>query len=1093
MPDNPICISDVRSLTINDRVTVVLGATGCGKSSWMPIRLAESNLPNAKILCVQPRRVAAVSLAHRVARIYGNLEVGKRVGYRIRGDRKDSNETQIIYITAGYLRTLLSCEPSLLTGVTHILLDEAHERTIDSDFLAIMLRILLQFTSPLCKLVIMSATIDASLFVRYFATLSHEPIPVIRLSSRSPFEIEELYLEDLARDSAHASLAEEVTETLLGTSSDSLDLNSSIIELISELAISRTTAGSSTLVFLPGESAIDAVERRLCSFIQQKSETEQHPQCKWVIHVLHSLVPIEDQREALKRPPSMDHRHIVLSTNIAESSLTVEAVNLVIDTGLRREMVYDEVNKTRSLRTVWASKANIAQRKGRTGRVCNGKVIRLFTREFEREFMRDYEVSEAMLMNPSWVYLSAKFLCDRWSRNQSIRSRCFPSDPLRPSRLISELISFSEEVNNDRFNFGTTITELYISGILRDNHEESELTMFGSLASRAQLDPDISKMVYLGLVLGCLPDAIALAAAAGIEKDIFRFSSRYQPWREQQFAERVVSSILHRVNYDMGFCSDLIMMRNLLVSSIAHRSLRDNTMESKTIFAAPYYTSGVFIAELESYRNICCLIARSVIDWLTMIKSPERPGSTSVGELLGEAKTVLLTRENVDNIFASLGAGTSDPESPESAEWIDKHIRDLNFFIDVCNFRKKANFFFHDLTSLFVPLRTYEEGDILKLIITLSLGNGSQRVISADASFPRCDGEAVAVKTSGPDVSAREIVRTLTGGIEPVAVDNEANRVALVSSGFTEREVNDVRGVESSGVNFGQSCEYMPVTCSVGIRIILSVFEKTWKVDIGVQGKESRVFKPYIYNICRWMQSGNSRVYLSPRNPSGWLETRSGFHEDHSEAFSRNGDGRRRTLSNTYFAVVSRLNASGTVPHVVRADGVTILPIRLGGRVALAMLLCNESSVRDRVFVQNGRSEVYLSGREPIVMDPIFRFTDHLIQSIETVQKSFKRLIALGATDIGTLPEFSCDFTRGVATLLDAANARENQEESLGVGNDAVRLTRVVELNHDQVRIAALFEEIEFWFGKCTKRRFITPRAFEQLVSDIYMLYDHTR
>jgi hypothetical protein len=616
--------------------------------------------------------------------------------------------------------------------------------------------------------------------------------------------------------------------------------------------------------------------------------------------------------------------------------------------------------------------------------------------------------------------------------------------------------------------------------------------MFGSLASWVQLDPEISKMIYLGLLLGCLPDAIALAAAAGTEKDVFKFSSRYQPWKEQQFAERVVSSILHRVNYDMGFCSDLIMMRNLLVSSIAHRSLRDNMMEAKTVFAAPYYTSGVFVPELDSYRNNCCFIARSVVDWLTMIKGLENPKTESVEELYGEAKTVLLTREKVDNIFASLGAATSYPESSESLNWIDKHIRDLNFLIDVCNFRKKANYFFRDLTSLLVPLRTYEEGDVLKLIITLALGTGSQRVLSADASFPRCDGEALAVKTNGPELSAREIIRTLTGGIEPIAVDNESNRVALVSSGFTEREVSDFRGLESSGVNFNKSCEFMSVTCSVGIRIILSVFEKTWKVDIGVQGKESRVFKPYIYNICRWMQNGNSRVYLSPRNPSGWLETRSGFYEDPSETFTRNGDGRRRSLSNKYFAVASRLSAGGTVPHVVRADGVTVLPIRSGGRVALAMLMCNESSVRDRILVQDGRYEVHLTGMEPTTVDPNFRLTSHLIQSIENVQDGFRRLLALAPTNIDALADISGDFTRNVKTLLDAANIREDEGDFRTNEGENPPTSSRVDWATEQVRMVALQKEIDFWFEKADKRRFVTPRALEQLVDDIYLFYDHT-
>jgi hypothetical protein len=798
-----------------------------------------------------------------VARLLDSSDVGGLVGYRMRGDAKDSAETQLLYITCGYLRTLLCCDPAYLRDVSHVILDEAHERSIECDFLFFIVKWLVSRVALDVKVIVMSATIDTSQFVSYFSSLSADPIPVFDLGSEPRFPVKEVYLEDLTEEPQLGGLVAETIESLDRGISEFGDLNSSLIDLVAHLAISRSSSGHCTLIFLPGESAIESVEKRI---LEQTNDLS--------VFILHSLVPIEEQRMALRRPSSPQARHVILATNIAESSLTVEGVNLVIDTGLRRESVL--VDKIKSLRTVWASRANMAQRKGRTGRVCEGTVIRLFTRDFESKNISNFEIPEKT--NLDLIFLSAKFLSERWTRTLGSQL-----GNLYPSLIVNGLLSFRD------FDISLTLTveNLFRMGVLKEAREDSELTMLGSLASWIQIDPQHSKLIYLSLCQGWLVEGIVMAAAMSSERDIFKHSSRFQTWREKIFADRVVSSALHRLHYDTGFCSDLIMVRNLLVSCLVNRAMR--TTESDRIFSVPFQTQGIFLSELDSFRNACNLITRCVRDWLRLLIGDTPEPSKFACTVSNDEKTVLISREKVDSIFKFLGRDVGSDSSRSSQTWIEQQIRNCDLFIDMLNFRKRSSYSLSDLSKLFLPLKTFEEADILKLLVTIA--SDPEHVLSTHASFPRCDGEAMAVKGG----NVREVISTLTGGIEPIFVQNQESRVSLVASGFSEPEVNELKGIESSGIYPHQHSEYSSVTCSMGVRIILSVFEKSWRIDVGLGNETVRVFKPYVYNICRWMQQGDSRVYLSPRNPTGWLETRSGTDDD--VVFSRNSDGRRSSLA----------------------------------------------------------------------------------------------------------------------------------------------------------------------------------------------------
>jgi HrpA-like RNA helicase len=1068
------CQPTVVEASLRSRVSIVVGATGSGKSTYVPLWLSQASTQGEKtrILCVQPRRVAAVSLAHRVGSLVGDHSFGEIVGYRIRGDSKDSGQCKILFVTCGYLRTLLACDPSFLESISHVILDEAHERSIDADFVFFALRQLLESIDRCShiRLVVMSATIDTSIFQTYFSCLVDAPIPVTEVTRKLPHRVQEEYLEDLK---GLENLSTQLEEMQLRQGPDAIETSSVLLDLVCRLITSRSKAGMATLVFLPGEGMIDAVEKRLLELVNSD----------YVIHILHSLVPIEDQRKALKR--SLPHvKRVVLATNIAESSLTVEGVNLVIDTGFRREAVFDPVRQVRSLRTVWASKTNICQRKGRTGRVCDGTVIRLFSRELENACMTDYESPEAITANPAIVFLGARFFCERWTREEWLVERIRSTDiNLAPFRILSNLLT----PVNESFDWTPVLEELCELGVLSSPaREDSELTLFGSLAIWLQIEPQHSRLVFLALVLDCPIEGIVLAAAAGMEKDVFKFTSKFQPWQEKKFAERVISSVLHRVHYDAGFCSELIMVRNLVVSSLLHRARYD---DSERIFAPKFYTSGLHMAELDGLKSSCLSIARGLLDWLAVSAGRDRPVGRRPVEI--SEKGPVVTREKIASLFESLEKGIASDKD----QWLDELMRKTSKFMDMVNTRKRSDFMAAELRELFLPLNSYEEGDLLKVIITL--GFSSNRILAANACFGRADGEAMTVKRTWDDqtLSAAEIVKVLTGGIEPVHAASQESKVSLVLGGFTEPEIEELApgATETAQVCFPVSCEYSSVTCSVGIRIILAAFDKVWKVEVGAPEKSeiAKVGKPYIFNICRWHLAGSDeRVYCAARNPPSWLETNAPFYEAASERISRNNDRRRNTLAPIYLTVVSRLMAGGVSgTNMLRAEGATVLPIRNKGRVAASMLLCATrlppgASVKhdvkpDAVVLDNGID---------LPIDPNFPVTQPLITAIDDFRFAIYRVLTVRQDGIDTLSSLCIDACNSAHELLNLANevptSLDNQityEITGGVDRD---------IKSDMVRLAALKAEVDFHYSRVERVR--SPRELAELVETVYNIYSHS-
>lgn len=415
------------ALTTGDAI-VVCGETGCGKSTQVPQYLLDDATLRGdgaacSVLVTQPRRVAAMSLADRVAFERGEAGpgvAGAVTGYAVRGDSARSPATRILFLTTGVLLRRLHGDPAL-AGVSHVVLDEVHERSLDADLLLACLRDVQPRRDAAClptlKVVLMSATLDAALFSHYMGGC-----PVITAEGRA-FPVETMHLEDvyhlldyllppdslaalrgarrkgaaatrgdgkaarLLRDGwgddeagsgplnpdydadAYAGLSERARRSLARVNEAVIDF-----DLIEELLahIHKSCGPGAVLVFLPGIREVGALHSRLASSrLFSGQDVSLLP--------LHSALSGAEQRRVFQ-PAKRGTRKLVLATNIAETSVTLDDCAFVVDTGRQRAQQFNSRRGLRSLEEEWVSAANAKQRCGRAGRVRAGICYALYTR-----------------------------------------------------------------------------------------------------------------------------------------------------------------------------------------------------------------------------------------------------------------------------------------------------------------------------------------------------------------------------------------------------------------------------------------------------------------------------------------------------------------------------------------------------------------------------------------------------------------------------------------------------------------------------------------------------------------------------------------
>ncbi|CAB4256187.1 similar to Saccharomyces cerevisiae YLR419W Putative helicase with limited sequence similarity to human Rb protein [Maudiozyma barnettii] len=395
----------------NHDVVLITGETGSGKSTQVVQFLLDNIINNEKtttLLCTQPRRISAIGLAERVSD-ERCTDCGDEVGYIIRGVNKTSRNTRIKFMTTGVLVRILQGEKTFLNN-SIVVIDEVHERSIDTDLIVSLLKNLVGKVKNM-KIVLMSATVNVDLFKKFFPGLG-----TIHIEGRT-FPIKDYFLDDILeqldfkikknernRFYDDAGIDDNNEDNFLHPGADSRFFKSGQInyDLVCQVAsyvdqqLSKEHNDGSIIIFLPGVSEIN----KTCRMISDNDDSN-----RFVVLPLHSALTPEDQKRVFKRYGRK--RKIVVSTNIAETSITIDDCVATIDSGKAKTMYYNARDNTSRLLESFISKAEVKQRRGRAGRVREGVSYKLFSKATYEE-MVSMPAPEIKRIALESLYLSVK-------------------------------------------------------------------------------------------------------------------------------------------------------------------------------------------------------------------------------------------------------------------------------------------------------------------------------------------------------------------------------------------------------------------------------------------------------------------------------------------------------------------------------------------------------------------------------------------------------------------------------------------------------------------------------------------------------------
>ncbi|KAK9936488.1 hypothetical protein M0R45_013328 [Rubus argutus] len=454
------------------RQRTTLGETGSGKTTQIPQYLKEAGWADGGrlIACTQPRRLAVQSVAARVAEEMG-VRLGEEVGYTIRfEDATTQGVTMIKFLTDGVLLREMMDDP-LLTKYSVIMVDEAHERSISTDILLGLLK-KIQRRRPELRLVISSATIQAKSMADFFQTSKRRrrqeeeelgPImePAILSVEGRGFNVQIHYVEEPVADYLRAAVS-------------------------TVLSIHDKEPMGDILVFLTGQDDIDAAVQLLTEETQNRRKNSSG----LMVLPLYSGLPRADQ-ELVFTPTPRGKRKVVISTNIAETSITLEGVVYVVDSGFSKQRFYNPISDIENLVVAPISKASARQRTGRAGRVRPGKCYRLYTEEYFVKEMSAEGIPEIQRSNLVSCVIQLKAL-----GIDNILGFDWPASP------SSEAMVRALEV-------------LYSLGVLDDDAKLTSPT--GFQVAEFPLDPMISKMILSSGELGCSEEIITIAAVLSVQ------------------------------------------------------------------------------------------------------------------------------------------------------------------------------------------------------------------------------------------------------------------------------------------------------------------------------------------------------------------------------------------------------------------------------------------------------------------------------------------------------------------------------------------------------------------------------------------------
>eukprot|EP00514_Thraustochytrium_sp_LLF1b_P006215 CAMPEP_0184509746 /NCGR_PEP_ID=MMETSP0198_2-20121128/1446_1 /TAXON_ID=1112570 /ORGANISM="Thraustochytrium sp., Strain LLF1b" /LENGTH=1121 /DNA_ID=CAMNT_0026899593 /DNA_START=21 /DNA_END=3386 /DNA_ORIENTATION=+ len=441
----------------DNQVLVVIGETGSGKSTQMPQYIAEMGFSRHGIVgCTQPRRVAAVSVARRVAEEYG-CQVGQEVGYTIRFEDCTGPETRIKYMTDGMLMREYLMDGNL-RRYSVMILDEAHERTIHTDVLFALLKKLLLKRKDF-KLIVTSATLDADKFSSYFFNCK-----IITIPGRS-YPVEIMYAKEPESDYLDAAL-------------------------ITVMQIHLNEPPGDILLFLTGQEEIDTA----CDTLFQRMKALGSKAPELIILPAYGSLPSEMQSRIFEPAPP-GARKLVVATNIAEASITLDGVFYVVDPGFAKQNIYNPKLGMDSLVVVPISQASAKQRAGRAGRTGPGKCFRLYTELSYKTEMLPTSVPELQRTNLAMVVLQLKAMG------------------------INDLLNFDFMDKPPMQTLVAAMEGLYALGAL---DEEGLLTRIGRKLANFPLNPILAKTLVASVELGCGDETVTIVAMLSVENIFYR-------------------------------------------------------------------------------------------------------------------------------------------------------------------------------------------------------------------------------------------------------------------------------------------------------------------------------------------------------------------------------------------------------------------------------------------------------------------------------------------------------------------------------------------------------------------------------------------
>ncbi|KAK7920648.1 prefoldin subunit 2, partial [Apiospora marii] len=454
------------------QILVFVGETGSGKTTQIPQYVLYDELPqlnNKLVACTQPRRVAAMSVAQRVADEL-DVTLGEEVGYSIRFEDRTGPKTVLKYMTDGMLLRE-AMHDHMMSRYSCIILDEAHERTLATDILMALLKQLAQ-RRPDLKIIVMSATLDAQKFQKYFYEA-----PLLAVPGRThPVEI--YYTPEAEKDYVEAAIR-------------------------TVLQIHASEPEGDILLFLTGEEEIEDTCRKISLEVDDMiREADCGPM---MVYPLYGTLPPHQQQKIFDPAPKplkkggKPGRKCIISTNIAETSLTIDGIVYVVDPGFSKQKIYNPRIRVESLLVSAISKASAQQRAGRAGRTKPGKCFRLYTEKAFKDELIEQTYPEILRSNLANTVLELKKLGVEDLVHFDLM------DPPAPETMMRAL----EELN-------------YLACL----DDEGELTQLGSMASEFPLDPALAVMLISSPEFYCSNEILSITGLLSVPNIFVRPANR---------------------------------------------------------------------------------------------------------------------------------------------------------------------------------------------------------------------------------------------------------------------------------------------------------------------------------------------------------------------------------------------------------------------------------------------------------------------------------------------------------------------------------------------------------------------------------------